>query len=147
MQTTAIPVPTPRKSRRRWCVIAGFLTLVLATPFAFMFVAEWRRDRELEQIYAELDAEDPHWRWADLVARMPAPPPDERNAAVQMTKVLGLLKGRYPRTNSPNYHNVRLADDSAVAINQRLSSAGEDAAGGSTQAERYAGRAHRCEIQ
>ena len=57
--------------------------LLVATPFVYQWVAGWLTDRELEQIYREMDAEDPHWRWHDLIAQLPAPPPDDRNAAGQ----------------------------------------------------------------
>ena len=61
IQVTPPPstVPIPRKSRRRWYIIGGFLLLLVATPFLFMFANIWMRDRELEQIYAEIDADDP----------------------------------------------------------------------------------------
>jgi hypothetical protein len=92
MQATTPPLPVARKSRRRWRLIGAFALLLIATPFAYHFVAGWLRDRELEQIYREMDAEDPHWRWPDLIAQIPAPPPDDRNAAVQLLKVCDLLK-------------------------------------------------------
>jgi hypothetical protein len=92
MQATTPPLPAARKSRRRWRLIGAFALLFIATPFVYQFVVGWLRDRELEQIYREMDAEDPHWRWPDLIAQIPTPPPDDRNAGVQLLKVCDLLK-------------------------------------------------------
>jgi len=120
MQTTAPPIPTPRKSRRRWYAIAGFLALFLATPYAVMFISEWQHDRELEQIYAELDAEDPNWRWADLIANQPKPSPDERNAAVQVAKVVKLGGNKIQVAtkwgDAAKNTNTRLSEDYLEAL-------------------------------
>jgi hypothetical protein len=120
MQTTAPPIPTPRKSRRRWYAIAGFLALCLATPYAVMLISEWQRDRELEQIYAELDAEDPNWRWADLIANQPKPPPDERNAAVQVAKVAKFGGNKVQVAtmwgDAAKYTNTRLSEGYVEAL-------------------------------
>ena len=120
MQTTVTPIPTPRKYRRRWYAIAGFVTLVVATPYLMMLVSTWLEDRELAQIYAEIDAEDPNWRWADLIANQPKPPADERNAALQVAKVAKL---RGATDVLPKWHdaamkhpNARLPDDCLEAL-------------------------------
>ena len=91
MSTASPPNPGPRKSRRRWYLIGGFLFLLVAMPVGSWLLAGWLRERELQAIYRELDAEDPNWRWFDLIARMPAPPPDDRNGAMQVLKVRQLL--------------------------------------------------------
>ena len=60
---STIPVSAaPRKSRRHRYWIGGFVLLVLATPFAYFHFDGKMRDRELEEIYREMDAEDPHDR-------------------------------------------------------------------------------------
>src|SRR5262245_24351422 len=91
MATATSATSVQPKSRRRWYV-AALALLFVATPFAWYYITGWLRDRELEALYAEMDAEDPHWRWYDLIANMPAPPPDDQNAAVQVKKVQDLLK-------------------------------------------------------
>jgi hypothetical protein len=90
--TAAHPVPAPKRSRRRWVLLGAFALLVLAMPFLYVMIAGWQRDRELEAIYREIEAEDPHWRWADLVKQLPPAPPDERNAVVQMHKVIRIMR-------------------------------------------------------
>ena len=90
MQTSTSPLPARPKSRRRWYILGGFVLLLFATPFAYQFIAGWLIERELQAIYREIEADDPHWRWADLVAQS-EPIPDERNAALQVLKVYGLL--------------------------------------------------------
>jgi hypothetical protein len=125
MQATPPPVPVARKSRRRWRLIGGFALLLIATPFAYQFVAGWLRDRELEEIYREMDAEDPHWRWPDLIAQIPAPPPDDRNAAVQLLKVGDLLKktpfnARAKKTKSRD-NRVRMSADQVQVLRSAFS--------------------------
>src|SRR5207245_554124 len=73
VQTTTPPVATAAapKRRPRWktalYVIGAFAFILMATLVGWYFVAGWMADRELERVYAELDAEDPNWRWRDLV--------------------------------------------------------------------------------
>ena len=84
-------VPKPRKSRRLWYLLGGFLLLLIVAPVAFYVLAAWWRDREMEAIYRDLDAKDPNWRWHDLVGEF-KPPPDEHNSAIQVQKIQVLLK-------------------------------------------------------
>src|SRR5437764_13201853 len=91
MATATPPTPTPKKSRKRWYLIIGFVLLFLATPVGYYLIAGWSRDRQLAALYRELDEDDPHWRWSDLVKQY-QPPPDAENAVVQMLKVDALLK-------------------------------------------------------
>jgi hypothetical protein len=130
MQATTPPLPVAVKSRRRWRLIGGFALLLIATPFAYHFVAGWLRDRELDEIYRELDAEDPHWRWPDLVAQNPASPPDERNAAVQVLKVCDLLKktpfipaalAKKGKKQIPDHRNARLRKEDEQLLRAALS--------------------------
>jgi hypothetical protein len=106
MQTTRPPVPTslPRKSRRRWYVLGFLLLLLLAVPVSYYFLASWWGNREIEEICRELDQDDPHWRWHDLIGQM-KPPPDEKNAAVQIVKVHALLK-KTPFSPGPKWDNA-----------------------------------------
>ncbi len=95
MQPTAPPTTAqaPRKRRRRWKILAGFALLALATPICAYFIAGWLGERRMEEIYRELDAEDPNWRWHDLLKELEhTAPPDDENAALQLVKINGLLK-------------------------------------------------------
>src|SRR5437879_1891836 len=89
MQTAASIKPW--RSRRPWYWIAGFVVVIVATPFVVSLIGEWLLDRELAAICRELDADDPHWRWDDMVANQPPPLPNAENAAVQLLNVNKLL--------------------------------------------------------
>jgi plasmid stability protein len=91
MPTAAPPLPIPKRSNRRWYLVGGFVLFLLATPFVYLLVASVLRDRELEQLYREMDADDPNWRWPDLLAETPELP-DDQNAIVQIRNVDDLLK-------------------------------------------------------
>jgi hypothetical protein len=91
MQTATLPQPIPKRSKRRWYVVVGFALFLFATPFVYLLVASVWRDHELEQIYREMDAEDPNWRWPDLLAETPELP-DDLNTIVQIRIVDDLLK-------------------------------------------------------
>ncbi len=108
MSTLSPPQPVPRNPRRLRYYLAGFLLLMAATLVGYYFVAGWLADRELQKVYRELDADDPNWRWNDLIAEKPMPP-DDRNAALQVRKVSWLLKISLSTLNSPIYLNARLS--------------------------------------
>lgn len=113
MRTAAPPAPIPKRSKLRWYLVGGFAIVVLATPFVYLLVADHLRERELRQIYAEMDAEDPHWRWPDLIKQLPPAPPDERNAFMQLEKVAGMLKATpfaNPLKQPPAPINARLTE-------------------------------------
>jgi hypothetical protein len=121
--TAAHPVPTPKRSRRRWVLLGAFAALLLATPFLYLTIASWQRDRELEAIYREIEADDPHWRWADLVKQLPAPPPEERNAMVQVFKVQEMMKATFSnpfKLRKPGPANARLKDDDEQRLRTAL---------------------------
>jgi hypothetical protein len=128
MSTTSPPQAVPRKSRRRW-YIAAVLLLIVMTPVGYYFIAGWQRNRELEAIYREIDATDPNWRWPDLVANLPAPPPDDQNAALQVWKVRDLLmanpidKGVIAK-NTESPPNARLPEEKAKVLRGQLDKAG-----------------------
>ena len=128
MSSTSPPQVVPRRSRRRWYV-AAMVLLVVLTPAGYYFVAGWLRNRELEAIYRELDATDPNWRWPDLLASRPAPPPDEQNSALQVLKVREQL-GRAPFGIAWNPkiakgdRNRRLSDEHAIALRAAFSKLG-----------------------
>jgi hypothetical protein len=127
MSTISPPQPVPRKSRRRRYYLGGFLLILVATPVGYYFVAGWMQDRELEAIYRELDADDPNWRWNDLIAETP-PPPDERNAALQVLKVHELLQttGFTPpsMTTAVKYRNARFNVEEAQLLRSAFSKVG-----------------------
>ena len=85
------PMAPPRKSRRHWYLIGGFVLLLIGVVIGYYYLSGWMGDRRLAATYAALDVEDPNWRWPDLVASLPIPP-DDRNSAVQVLKVSDLLK-------------------------------------------------------
>jgi hypothetical protein len=70
--------------------VAAFALVVLAIGAAYYFITGYLYDRQLERVYAEMDADDPNWRWPDLVAELKAPP-DEENSAKHLLKVADLL--------------------------------------------------------
>jgi hypothetical protein len=123
MQTVAFPLPIPKRPKRRWYLVGGFALFVIATPFLYSLIVGVWRDYQLEQIYRGMDAEDPNWRWADMVKQLPPVPPDERNAMVQMQKVVRLNKAMpfvVPfGTRIPLPRNARLT----IADEQRLRAA------------------------
>ena len=126
MSTAMAAKPVPRMSKRRWIVV-GFLAALVAIPVAYYYIAGWLGECELEALYAEMDAEDRHWRWPDLVANMPAPPPADRNAAMQVLKVRDLLKAtpftqmKFKGKKLP----TRLTEDQVVALRASLSKLGD----------------------
>jgi hypothetical protein len=89
--STTTPTPTPVRSRRRWYVLGAFALLFLAVPLGYMLIGGWLRERQLQELYTEIEADDPNWRWADLIAEL-EPAPDEENAFTQMRKVRDMLK-------------------------------------------------------
>src|SRR5207253_9048483 len=122
MSSVSPPQAVPSKSRRRWYV-AVVILLVALTPVGYYFVAGWLRNRELEAIYRDLDATDPNWRWPDLIANLPAPPPDDQNSALQVLKVRDLLKpppsvlaAISKNANAKGQRNARLSKEQAKAL-------------------------------
>lgn len=110
METTAItaqpstPVTPPKPRRRkRWLIVATGVLAFIAAPVIYYFVDAWMAQRALDRIYAEIDAEDPNWRWPDLIAQIKVPP-DEENSVVQVRKVQALLKKK-PFMPGPKWDN------------------------------------------
>ena len=89
MATAIPPTVVPKNRARHWYLIIGFFLLVLATPIAYYLIAGWARDRQLAELYRELDEDDPHWRWPDLVKQY-QPPPDDQNSFAHILKVQAL---------------------------------------------------------
>jgi hypothetical protein len=121
MQTTSPPpnVPVPRKSRRRWYLLGGFLLLFLAAPISYYFIAGWWGERQMAELERAIEEEDPNWRFADLLAAIDMPP-DDQNAALQITKVHALLSPNNPfnaggkwETSTMDYRNARLPNQNA----------------------------------
>ncbi len=113
MQTPASPTAAPpRKSRRRWYIF-GFVLVVAATPVVWYFITGWMAEREMAELLAEMDAEDPGWRWPDIMAAM-EPIPAEENSVEQIAKVYRLA--RWPVDFNPG----RNWDDESRFPNARL---------------------------
>jgi hypothetical protein len=126
--TAAAPSAPPKKkkSRKVWYLLIGFALLVIATPVAYYFVATWIADRELQALYAEIDAEDPNWRWQDILKEY-QPPPDADNSALQVGKVRLLLARKAfmpgPKWDSPSRdilepRNARLTAEYADLLSE-----------------------------
>ncbi|MBI1830064.1 MAG: hypothetical protein HYR84_01275 [Planctomycetes bacterium] len=122
--TTAPPVaPSPPKSRRGWYYLAGFVLLLVAAPATYYFIAAWWAERELQALLAELDENDPGWRWHDLAAEINARPADP-NSAAQILKVRVLLKKKPLAAGGPwaagkdpfEKPNVRLSGEFAIPL-------------------------------
>lgn len=113
MQLPGTPIK-PRRSRKGWYVLAGFIALVLAAPFLIGWVNTWLRNRALEAIIREIEADDPRWRWRDLIAEIDVLP-DDQNSAKQIEKVDALMKKATfdlgPNWRDPKYNNARLRPD------------------------------------
>ncbi len=107
-------------------IVATLSLLMAATVVGFICVTNWLHRQELEALYREIGAEDPNWRWADLTAAVPEPPPDNENAAVQLLRARDLLvktpftapvaPGKKPRMA----RTMRLPADEAAALRAAL---------------------------
>lgn len=129
------PVTAPAKSPKRrrswlpWVLVLGFAALLLSLPFAFNYYSAWSSERELEAIYAELDAEDPNWRWPDLLKEN-ADLPDDQNAIVVVERIHTLLKAKpfspaatwdsEANQKSLNVRNSRLVAENADVMRAAL---------------------------
>ena len=93
---------------------------------SYYYGTVWLHERELQEVYRDLDADDPHWRWPDLVAQIPKPPPDDRNSALQVAKVGALLKrANFPRPkNATEHRNARLQEVEAKSLRDAFSRLG-----------------------
>lgn len=127
MNTTATAVAkaaSPGKSRRRWYIV-GLLLPLFASPVAFYFYAGWRAEREMQEMEAEFDADDPGWRWADILPGM-EPISDEENSVRQIMKVHTVSRGRMfnpgPKWDSAELiPNTRLTAEQAEAVEAAFS--------------------------
>ncbi|MSQ96969.1 MAG: hypothetical protein EXR98_20780 [Gemmataceae bacterium] len=128
MQTTTPPAPARPKRRWRWKLLGGVVLVILVTPVAFYFITGWWAERKLQELYAEIDAADPNWRWPDLIAEL-EPPPDEENSATQILKVQELLKktpfdaaGTWPGTAETALlvRNARMSPERAKTLRALL---------------------------
>ena len=91
MSTVPTALPKPKSRRRRWFwIIGGFVLLVVLTPVLVSVIAGWWGERQMQALYAEIDAEDPNWRWPDLCASL-QPRPGEPNSTDQIVKLRALL--------------------------------------------------------
>lgn len=126
IQSTPSPAtPVPAKRRFRWRALGVGALVLLALPVTYYFVSAWFADRSLQRICAEIEAEDPHWQWADLLAQTP-PAPEDVNAFTQIRKVNGLLK-KTPFAIAPIWdtpakekarqvRNARLSEDNVTLL-------------------------------
>ncbi|HZZ82703.1 MAG TPA: PIG-Y family protein, partial [Gemmataceae bacterium] len=110
------PSAKPRKSRRWWYVVACVLVL-LAIPVAWYFIAGWLGEREMQALYAELDAEDPNWRWPDLAAKL-QPVPGEENSVDQILKVSTLAAKPTAFMPGPKWDRTNFAPNARLTHEQ-----------------------------
>lgn len=92
MATASPPKSVPGKWRRLLIWLGALAAIAIAVPLGLRAITGWLEQRELDALYAEIDADDPNWRYADLAKDYPDPPPDEQNAAVRIMRVHNLLK-------------------------------------------------------
>jgi hypothetical protein len=83
--------------------------LLLAVPILGYLYLSWRADRELDAAIAEIERDDPRWRFNDLVADR-KPIPDAENPAVVCAKIDALLRGKGGNGYDVGEKNWRLFD-------------------------------------
>jgi hypothetical protein len=81
----------PRARRRRWRLVLGCLLVLLAIPVVIYFSLTWTRQRELEGVIAQIEADDPRWRMQEIMIDR-GPIPDVDNPALVVGKVHLLLR-------------------------------------------------------
>ncbi len=99
MSETPAP-PQGKRGPRPWLLrfffALGMLILVsVCFLLAYVSYARFRGGRELEAVTAQLDQQDPEWRWNDLEAHRPAIP-DAQNAGVRIEEVEKLMPKPWP---------------------------------------------------
>jgi hypothetical protein len=105
MSTSTTPAILPKpKSRCRWYWIGGFVLLAFMTPFLVSLIAGWRGERRMQALYAEIETDDPDWRWHALCAKI-QPWPGDANSAEQIAKVHALLASKSFNL-PPNWYNA-----------------------------------------
>jgi hypothetical protein len=92
------PVSSP--SRRRRFSLAAILCLPFFLLLLIWAYSRWSGNRELDQLLAEIDMEDPNWRQAHL-ERRPMPPP-ERNGMEQVLLAQAAMAPGWPAWAFPN---------------------------------------------
>ena len=86
--------PGELPSRRRWLWLAASLCSPVFMLLLIWGYARWAGNRELDQLLADIDREDPTWRQAHL-ERLPMPPP-ERNGIEQVLLTQAALARGWP---------------------------------------------------
>ncbi|MFO0961099.1 MAG: hypothetical protein U0800_27270 [Isosphaeraceae bacterium] len=119
-QEHPIPAGPPRRFRWHWTV---WLTIVAAPFFAASFAAGlysgWKIDRRLANAIAQAHADDPHWRFEDIIDRREFVPFEEDSALI-VSEVLGMLPGSWPAGPPPQPGEPRPAPSAALSVYERL---------------------------
>lgn len=107
LSETAIPkllrASQKRSRRRRRLVLGGAALLLVALPVGLYLYLTWKVDRDLCVAVAELDATDPRWRFADILADRKEIPP-ERNSVERILAAGMLLPKSWPPYDSIDNH-------------------------------------------
>jgi hypothetical protein len=98
-----------RKKLRRALLVLLVLLLLALLPVAYYLYRQWTDARELAEVIAELDRDEPGWRLADLMARRPALA-DDKNAAT----VLKQARLPTPRTWNVSLQELKLVPNQAL---------------------------------
>jgi hypothetical protein len=110
------PVSSLSRRSRLW------FAAVLCLPFFLLLLiwvyARWSGDRELDQLLAEIDREDPNWTQAHL-ERRPMPPP-ERNGMEQVLLAQAALARDWPTWPFPNVEDGPPRRDAREAMSASL---------------------------
>ncbi|MSU79714.1 MAG: hypothetical protein EXS16_16700 [Gemmataceae bacterium] len=104
-------MPAVKPARRRWPYLLAGVVLLLATPFAYYALLQFRTQNDWRAAEAETDALDPRWRMEQILADL-APIPDDENIALATIRILA--PGRTNISIPPKRYEVLFPDDYPV---------------------------------
>src|SRR5712671_6876406 len=83
-----------KRRRRRWPTVLACLLGLAAVPIAGYLYLAWEGDRDLEAAVAEIERDDPRWRFDEIMADR-KPIADAENPALVVVKAGALPPGTY----------------------------------------------------
>jgi hypothetical protein len=107
--------PPPRR-RRRWLTVLGILAFLMALPVLLYLYYCWSKDRELDAVVAEIEKDDPRWRFDEILADRP-PIADADNPALVVGRVDAMLR---PGNFDLGPKNYRYFEDDRKSAPRRL---------------------------